>query len=150
MKKHSGTILLVLIFFVGLAVMLYPTISDYINQRNQTRVVNSYAQQVDGLSAAYYTAYFDAADVFNQKIAAAPDALYHADRFSTYSTTLDIVDDVAERLLKAKTPYTFRERKYCTREALILAFLIYDIENLQERSFGDNDQILSIRRDSRN
>ena len=46
MKKHSGTILLVLIFFVGLAVMLYPTISDYINQRNQTRVVNSYAQQL--------------------------------------------------------------------------------------------------------
>lgn len=42
----------------------------------------------------------------------------------TYSTTLDIVDDVAERLLKAKTPYTFRERKRCTREALILAFLI--------------------------
>ena len=68
MKKHSGTILLVLIFFVGLAVMLYPTISDYINQRNQTRVVNSYAQQVDGLSDADYTAYFDAADVFNQKM----------------------------------------------------------------------------------
>ena len=90
MKKHSGTILLVLIFFVGLAVMLYPTISDYINQRNQTRVVNSYAQQVDGLSDADYTAYFDAADVFNQKIAADPDALYHADRFSTYSTTLDV------------------------------------------------------------
>lgn len=90
MKKHSGTILLVLIFFVGLAVMLYPTISDYINQRNQTRVVNSYAQQVDGLSDADYTAYFDAADVFNQKIAADSDALYHADRFSTYSTTLDV------------------------------------------------------------
>lgn len=90
MKKHSGTILLVLIFFVGLAVMLYPTISDYINQRNQTRVVNSYAQQVDGLSDADYTAYFDASDVFNQEIAADPDALYHADRFSTYSTTLDV------------------------------------------------------------
>ena len=92
MKKHSGTILLVLIFFVGLAVMLYPTISDYINQRNQTRVVNSYAQQVDGLSDADYTAYFDAADVFNQEIAADPDALYHADHFSTYSTTLDVTD----------------------------------------------------------
>ena len=77
-------------FFVGLAVMLYPTISDYINQRNQTRVVNSYAQQVDGLSDADYTAYFDAADVFNQEIAADPDALYHADHFSTYSTTLDV------------------------------------------------------------
>ena len=65
----------------------------------------------------------------------------------TYTTTLDIVDNVAEQLLKAKTPYIFRERKYCTREALILAFLIYDIENLQGRNFGDNDQILSIRQE---
>ena len=90
MKKHSGTILLVLIFFVGLAVMLYPTISDYINQRNQTRVVNSYAQQVDGLSDADYTAYFDAADVFNQEIAADPDALFHAKQFTDYASTLDV------------------------------------------------------------
>ena len=98
MKKHSGTILLVLIFFVGLAVMLYPTISDYINQRNQTRVVNSYAQQVDGLSDADYTAYFDAADVFNQEIAADPDALYHAD-------AMDVDSDirVMETMLRRDT-----------------------------------------------
>ena len=66
----------------------------------------------------------------------------------SYITGVVVVGGVVERLLKA--PYTFRERKCCTREALILAFLIYDIENLQERSFGDNDQILSIRRDGRN
>ena len=55
----------------------------------------------------------------------------------TYTTTLDIVDDVAERLLKAKTPYTFRERKRCTREALILAFLIYDEVCSTDGHMGD-------------
>lgn len=29
MKKHLSTILLVLLFFVGLSVVLYPTVSDW-------------------------------------------------------------------------------------------------------------------------
>ena len=44
MKKNKSTIILILVFFVGLSVMLYPTISDYVNQRNQSRAVASYAQ----------------------------------------------------------------------------------------------------------
>ena len=47
MKKNKSTIILILVFFVGLSVMLYPTISDYVNQRNQSRAVASYAQDVD-------------------------------------------------------------------------------------------------------
>ena len=90
MKKNTSTILLILVFFVGLSVMLYPTVSDYINQRNQSRVVASYAEDVDKLSDADYTAYFDAADAFNAKIAAEPDALYFPNRFSSYETTLDV------------------------------------------------------------
>ena len=90
MKKNTSTIVLILVFFVGLAVMLYPTISDSINQRHQTQVVNSYNESVDKLSDADYTAYFEAADAFNQAIAADPEALYHADRFTSYNSTLDI------------------------------------------------------------
>ncbi len=90
MKKNTSTILLILVFFVGLSVMLYPTVSDYINQRNQSRAVASYAEDVDNLSDADYTAYFDAADAFNAEIAADPDALYFPDRFSSYETTLDV------------------------------------------------------------
>ena len=47
MKKNKSTIILILVFFVGLSVMLYPTISDYVNQRNQSRAVASYAQDVE-------------------------------------------------------------------------------------------------------
>ena len=64
----------------------------------------------------------------------------------TYETTLDIEKNAARRLLSAKTPYTFLERKQKVREANVLAFLIYDMENLQGRCFASGDQILSIQK----
>ena len=76
MKKNKSTIILILVFFVGLSVMLYPTISDYVNQRNQSRAVASYAQDVDNMTDADYSAYFDAADAFNAQVAANENALY--------------------------------------------------------------------------
>lgn len=90
MKKNKSTIILILVFFVGLSVMLYPTISDYVNQLHQTRAVANYAADVDKLSDADYTAYFEAADAFNAQIAADPDALYFPDRFPSYKSTLDV------------------------------------------------------------
>ena len=90
MKKNKSTIILILVFFVGLSVMLYPTISDYVNQLHQTRAVANYAADVDKLSDADYTAYFEAADAFNAQIAADPDALYFPQRFPTYESTLDV------------------------------------------------------------
>ena len=90
MKKNNSTNILILVFFVGLSVMLYPTISDYVNQLHQTRAVANYAADVDKLSDADYTAYFEAADAFNAQIAADPDALYFPDRFPSYESTLDV------------------------------------------------------------
>ena len=44
MKKHShiSTLVLVLVFLVGLALMLYPTVSDWVNQRSQSHAVADY------------------------------------------------------------------------------------------------------------
>ena len=90
MKKNKSTIILILVFFVGLSVMLYPTLSDYVNQLHQSRAVATYAEDVDKLTDADYSAYFEAADAFNAQIAADPDALFHADRFTSYNATLDV------------------------------------------------------------
>ena len=90
MKKNKSTIILNLVFFVGLSVMLYPTISDYVNQRNQSRAVASYAQDVDNMTDADYSAYFDAADAFNAQVAANENALYRPDQLTGYNETLDI------------------------------------------------------------
>ena len=78
------------VFFVGLSVMLYPTISDYVNQRSQSRAVASYAQDVDNMTDADHSAYFDAADAFNAQVAANENALYRPDQLSGYNETLDI------------------------------------------------------------
>ena len=90
MKKNKSTIILILVFFVGLSVMLYPTISDYVNQRNQSRAVASYAQDVDNMTDADYSAYFDAADAFNAQVAANENALFRPEQLSGYYDTLDI------------------------------------------------------------
>ena len=90
MKKNKSTIILILVFFVGLSVMLYPTISDYVNQRNQSRAVANYAQDVDNMTDADYSAYFDAADAFNAQVAANENALFRPDQLSGYNETLDI------------------------------------------------------------
>ena len=70
MKKNKSTIILILVFFVGLSVMLYPTLSDYVNQLHQSRAVATYAEDVDKLTDADYSACFGAADDFNVQIAA--------------------------------------------------------------------------------
>ena len=90
MKKNRSTIILILIFLVGLSVMLYPTLSDYVNQLHQSRAVASYAQDVDTMTDADYSAYFDAADAFNAQVAANENALYRPDQLSGYNETLDI------------------------------------------------------------
>ena len=90
MKKNKSTIILILVFFVGLSVMLYPTLSDYVNQLHQSRAVATYAEDVDNLTDADYSAYFDAADAFNAQVAANENALYRPDQLTGYNETLDI------------------------------------------------------------
>lgn len=90
MKKNRSNIILILIFLVGLSVMLYPTVSDYVNQKNQSRAVASYSEEVENLSDVDYQAYFDAADDYNRRLAETPDAFYRPEEVSGYSDTLDV------------------------------------------------------------
>ena len=90
MKKNRSNIILILIFLVGLSVMLYPTVSDYVNQKNQSRAVASYSEEVENLSDVDYQAYFDAADDYNRRLSETPDAFYRPEEVSGYTDTLDV------------------------------------------------------------
>ena len=90
MKKNRSNIILILIFLVGVSVMLYPTVSDYVNQKNQARAVASYSEEVENLSDVDYQAYFDAADDYNRRLAETPDAFYRPEEVSGYTDTLDV------------------------------------------------------------
>ena len=79
-----------MIFLVGLSVMLYPSVSDAVNRKHQSRAVASYAEEVEQLSDADYQTYFDAADAYNRQLNTTPNAFYKPDLVSGYAQTLDI------------------------------------------------------------
>ena len=90
MRKNLSTIILILIFLVGLSVMLYPSVSNAVNRKHQSRAVAGYAEEVEPLSDADYQAYFDAADAYNRQLNTTPNAFYKPDLVSGYAQTLDI------------------------------------------------------------
>ena len=90
MRKNLSTIILILIFLVGLSVMLYPSVSDAVNRKHQSRAVAGYSEEVEQLSDADYQTYFDAADAYNRQLNTTPNAFYKPDLVSGYAQTLDI------------------------------------------------------------
>lgn len=90
MRKNLSTIILILIFLVGLSVMLYPSVSDAVNRKHQSHAVAGYAEEVEQLSDADYQTYFDAADAYNRQLNTIPNAFYKPDLVSGYAQTLDI------------------------------------------------------------
>ena len=45
-SKRSTTIILLLAFFAGLSLLLYPTVSDWWNSFHQSLVISDYAEAV--------------------------------------------------------------------------------------------------------
>ena len=50
MKKVSPTILIVLVFLAGIAVFLYPTVSNYLYEKNSSKAITEHSENVNKLS----------------------------------------------------------------------------------------------------
>lgn len=68
-KKKLPTILLVLVFLTGVALLLYPTFADWWNSFHQSRAVASYMDSVSALDTEQYEEILAEADAYNQKLA---------------------------------------------------------------------------------
>ena len=90
-KKKSFTgILLVVIFFIGLLVMLYPSIADYVNSRVQSRAIMDYEEALKNLKEEDYQAFFDAADAYNEKIKKVAYPFMYYDSVEGYDDILNV------------------------------------------------------------
>lgn len=96
-KKKNGsasTIALVAIFFVGLSVLLYPTISDFWNEKRQSQAIINYDDLIVDLTPEDYSDLFAEADTYNGKIRnMAYPFLNHKNIEEEYYKTLDINGD---------------------------------------------------------
>lgn len=70
MKNKLSTILLILVFIIGLSLLLYPTFSDWWNSFHQTRAISNYSDSVASLDSAEYQAIWDSAAAYNAALAA--------------------------------------------------------------------------------
>lgn len=67
--KRLRDIAPILVVVVGLAIMLYPTMSNFLVERNASRVVSGYEAAVDALSDEDAQAMIDAARAYNAQLA---------------------------------------------------------------------------------
>ena len=87
-----------LVIFIGLTVILYPSISNYVNAKNATRVINIYDDALVALSPVDYTAYLEAARAYNAGLVGGAGTVSDAfdaaedntDRADEYWSLLDV------------------------------------------------------------
>ena len=70
MQSKKSTIFLLIFFFIGLSLLLYPSISDYWNSRTQSEAIIDYESMLAAYKPEDYTAVFTAADEYNRNLAA--------------------------------------------------------------------------------
>ncbi len=73
MKKLLPNLLLAAVFLVGLTLLLYPAISNYVNERHQSHVVSSYESDIAELPKEDYGPILAAAEEYNKELAQNPD-----------------------------------------------------------------------------
>ncbi len=70
MQGKKVTIILFIIFFIGLSVLLYPSISSYWNSKTQSEAIVDYESMLASYEPEDYTALFEAAEQYNRDLAA--------------------------------------------------------------------------------
>lgn len=90
MRKHLTTIIIIVMFIVGLSVLLYPAISNYINQKNASKVIGEYNDKLENTSDDRIEDMYAQAQDYNKRLADTPSAFYNPESVKGYETTLDI------------------------------------------------------------
>ena len=91
MKRKLSTMLLILVFFAGLSLLLYPSLSDYWNSFHASQAVATYSEEVRNLNADKYDRLIGEAREYNVALPGRYKAFFlsESDR-STYNALLDV------------------------------------------------------------
>ena len=66
--KQLPNLIFTAIFVVGLGIFLYPSVSNYINTKNQSKAVSNYEELMSTFTEEDYTNLWNAAKEYNEKI----------------------------------------------------------------------------------
>ena len=93
MRKHKTVIFLTLGFLVGICILLYPTLSDYLNSKTQSRDVTNYESVLENLDEDVYKSIFENAYAYNKALYETNYPLIDYKNVPGYYETLSVTDN---------------------------------------------------------
>ncbi|MBO4457163.1 MAG: class C sortase [Butyrivibrio sp.] len=91
LKKTLPNIIFGLIFVAGIAIFLYPSVSNFINSRNQSRAISNYEEMVNNISEEDYTRLWNEAKAYNEELAKKPLNIdLSEEELQEYNSILDV------------------------------------------------------------
>lgn len=90
MRSKKSTIILLVSFFIGLSVLLYPSISSYWNSKTQSEAIVDYESMLSQYKPEGYTAIFAEADAYNKQLAQLNEPLVEHNRLPDYNSILNV------------------------------------------------------------
>ena len=93
MKKHKTTIIMVLFFFIGLLVLLYPSISSFYNEKVQSKAITDYEAILSNYNEEDYAKFFNEAIDYNNKLKDLENPLSTYDTIKGYQDILNLNND---------------------------------------------------------
>ncbi len=90
-KGKTATVILLVIFFIGLSVLLYPTVSSYWNSKTQSEAILDYEKMLSSYKPEDFTALIEEANEYNKALYELDFPLHeYAALESKYWKTLDV------------------------------------------------------------
>ena len=90
LKKQIPNIIFGLIFVVGLCIFLYPSVSNYINSKHQSRAVSSYQEAIASIAEEDYNKLWNEAIKYNEELTQRPMSFKLTDeQLAQYNKILD-------------------------------------------------------------
>ena len=90
MRRKRIGLLLLLMLFVGVCGLLYPSVSQYWNSKTQSQVVSNYQDILAELKPEDFSAYLEAAADYNNRLGALSSPLTNYRQLSDYDDTLNV------------------------------------------------------------
>jgi sortase A len=72
-KKKLPTLILIIVFIIGLSLLLYPSVADYWNTRKINKSIMDYSETVSDINTADYEKMINDAVEYNEKLASEPN-----------------------------------------------------------------------------
>jgi sortase A len=94
MKTDWYTKLLCVILFIGLSLLLYPSVSNYWNTKHQSKVITDYVEKVAEMSNDEYEKVLSLAENYNKKLSTEGNMFQlSAEEEKEYESMLNVSDD---------------------------------------------------------